>query len=173
MITALAMFLVPRMNKQQKELERMTRVIGAHDRLGEVLPDQETGKQPELEPYVLEGSDIENSVRFDVTGLPEGAKVLLDGKPLPQVPILIEATDQPHAMRIEAPGHLPYETDVLIKRDTAIEVTMEPTSAGPQVTDASWASRSKNQEQNGLSASVRAGRPFPCVHCAWPDPLSR
>ncbi|MBW2260982.1 MAG: serine/threonine protein kinase [Deltaproteobacteria bacterium] len=129
-ITALVMFLIPRLNRQEQELERMTRVLGARDRLDEVLPEKKGGTQPAPEPAVLEGSDIENSVRFDVTGLPGGAKVLLDGKPLPQLPILIEADHQPHAMRIEAPGFLPYEADVLVLRDTELEVTMEPAPSG-------------------------------------------
>jgi serine/threonine-protein kinase len=128
-ITALAMFLIPRLNRQEEQLEQMTRVIGARERVDDVLPEKTAGARPPSTP-VLEGSDTENTVRFDVAGLPAGAKVLLDGKPLPQIPILIEASDEPRAMRITAPGHQPYEADVLIARDTTLDVTMEPLASG-------------------------------------------
>jgi serine/threonine-protein kinase len=144
-VSALAMLIVSRMNKQEREIERMTRVMGSKDRLEDILPQKtEPGDpEPKPEPILLEGSSGLNTVKFDVSGIPEDAKVLLNGKPLPQIPILIDASDVPYTIRVEAPGHLPWETDVAITEDTTLNVKLEP---GPTP-----ASHTKKKGKGGIS----------------------
>jgi serine/threonine-protein kinase len=127
-VTALTMFLVSRMNRQDREIERMTRVMGSKDRLDEILP----GKQEDpgaAQTAVFGDASVEDSVLIDFTGLPADATVFLDGKPLPQIPILIQGSPEPHAVRVEAPGYLTFETDVVVERDATVEVRMEPASS--------------------------------------------
>jgi hypothetical protein len=111
----------------------MSRVIGSKDRAEEYIPEPPPTSAPPP-PIVVEEPVVEQTVTLDLTGLPEGAEVELDGRPLPQLPILLPGDDDDHVLKVVAAGYEPWEADVTLLEDVLLEVEMTPlpTSAGPK-----------------------------------------
>ena len=65
-------------------------------------------------------------VQIRLRGLPDGARVLLDGRPTTQRPIQVARADRSHTVRVEAPGHLPSEVSFRASRDQELVFQLEP-----------------------------------------------
>jgi len=118
-----AMFALPLVSGRA---ERRTGVEEGKSHPGETIP------RAEEKPPAVEGpTGGEPAALLDVRGLPDGARVYLDGMPLPQIPILIEISEEPHALRVEAPGYLTLEQAVIVRSDTSVEVRLEPEPEPP------------------------------------------
>ena len=117
----------------------MSRVISTKQRADDFAPQTGAGGSarngdgtaaagdgnPEGSGSAATGPDGRERARFDVGGLPEEAVVFLDGEPLPQLPVLVEISDVPRTLRVEAPGWIPFEKTVTIPGETKITIEME------------------------------------------------
>ena len=56
---------------------------------------------------------------------PAGARVLLDGKPRSENPLVLEKNDEPHKLRVEAGGFLPRERDLVADADRTVRVALK------------------------------------------------
>jgi tRNA A-37 threonylcarbamoyl transferase component Bud32 len=88
------------------------------------------------------------SVTVEIEGLPPGAIVLWDGEAA-TLPITTARDPSPHHLKIEAPGYLPHEADIVPDRDRTIVL-------GPSLTRAP-AARSKRPR--GRAAAVEGSGP--------------
>lgn len=64
------------------------------------------------------------SVIVHVTGVPEGATILYDGKQMGENPFSVPYTDTIMAIRVEAPGHEPFSATLVPNRNTSVRATL-------------------------------------------------
>jgi hypothetical protein len=66
------------------------------------------------------------SVRITLTDLPPRARWTVDGRQLTANPFRAPRSDIVHLIRVEAPGHEPFETSVVFTNDTNVPIKMTP-----------------------------------------------
>lgn len=126
-LAGLAFFLHSRLAEEQEQVARMSRIMGGKERAQKMLPAEPAG-QPAPRPPVDEAisPSLPEMVLLELQGLPDGASVELDGRPLPQVPILLAPDDQEHLIVVEAPGYESWQRDVTLMEDLSLQVEMTP-----------------------------------------------
>lgn len=70
-----------------------------------------------------------NNVQIEVRGLPENAKIMYNGIPIPANPFKVESRDSIVQMKVEAPGYKPFVTAVVPSEDQVVVVSMTPQNA--------------------------------------------
>lgn len=98
-------------------------------RLAALAPD--AGAEQQVEPTKTKRT---GTVRIHLQGMPQRAAWFVDGRRLGANPFRAPRNNRVHKIRVEAPGHDPYETEVTFAEDREIEVEMaerEPTKAIP------------------------------------------
>jgi serine/threonine protein kinase len=83
----------------------------------EILEEQDDSQDDELEPAP--------SVEIRFVGLPPQAKVYVDDE-LVSTPISLSSSDKPRALKVVAPGYLPFFQTFVPLRDQTIEIEMRP-----------------------------------------------
>jgi serine/threonine protein kinase len=133
-IAAVAFLLHSRMTRQQQDIERMSRVIGSKSLAEKYLPEKSAPLPPGLNrPAKPAGDETVAAITLDIVGLPSEASVNLDGRPLPQIPILLEPDEDVHVLEVQAVGYEPWQKDVALAEDVTVQVQMTPLSvAGPK-----------------------------------------
>lgn len=71
-------------------------------------------------------------VQIDLTGLPAGARVLFDDRPVEKLPLRVDRADATRTLRVELDGHEPFEMNIDISEDRLVEVTLEPATVEEQ-----------------------------------------
>jgi len=68
------------------------------------------------------------SVRISLILSPPHARVMLDGTPRTQNPLLLEPSSKPRLLRVEADGYEPLEKDLNVRQNQTIKVTLKEKS---------------------------------------------
>jgi len=85
-------------------------------------------------PTKVERAKSSGTVRVRLSGVPRGAVWFVDGRQLGANPFRAPRSNQMHRIRVEAPGHEPFETEVTFAEDREVTVAMvatEPVKAIP------------------------------------------
>lgn len=89
----------------------------------EVIANEQPSETVEEEPAKAPEKS-RGRVRVKLTGLPDGAVWYVDGHPLRANPFMAPKGSLTHTIRVEAPGHEPFETKVAFTEDQEIPVEM-------------------------------------------------
>jgi hypothetical protein len=73
-------------------------------------------------PQSISATLASNVGRVRIESRPEGANVLIGGRPRGQTPLTVTLEQGEHAVRLEAPGHAPHEQNVVVLRDQTARV---------------------------------------------------
>ncbi|MFH1438518.1 MAG: serine/threonine-protein kinase [Pseudomonadota bacterium] len=66
-------------------------------------------------------------VTMSFNGIPPGARISVDGQPV-EDPVRVDVRQGPYHVLVEADGFEPFEADLPVKSDTAVQVNMTPIS---------------------------------------------
>lgn len=75
------------------------------------------------------------TIRVRLSGVPAGARITVDGRPLGANPFRAPRDNVVHAIRVEAPRHEPFETTLTFAEDRDVAVEMEPIEESPELGD--------------------------------------
>ncbi len=129
-LAALAFFMHSRLARQEQDIERMSRVIGSKKRVDSLIPARPASASPDGSTQDEDRSSADPArVRLELTGLPDDATVELDGRPLPQIPILLEPDTGSHVLEVKSAGYEDWEKDIALTADLLIEVVLIPLPA--------------------------------------------
>jgi serine/threonine-protein kinase len=87
-------------------------------------------KSEPAEPPAKAVTPEPKTVRVDITGLPAGARVYLDGRAV-AVPLIVTGSNEPHALAVEADGYKTHRQQLVLNENQRLQLTMEP-EAGAQ-----------------------------------------
>ena len=69
-------------------------------------------------------------VTIRIRGMPDGARVTLDGEPM-KAPITVLRTEDPALLKVTARGYDTFEKALLLTRDQTVEVEMKKRTRAP------------------------------------------
>jgi len=84
---------------------------------------------PAPQPSIPQPALIEGKVRISVSNVPEGARVLLDGKPAESLPLLLPPSTEPHILVVEADGFERFEKAFVPESNLEIAVLLQPAAS--------------------------------------------
>jgi eukaryotic-like serine/threonine-protein kinase len=100
-------------------------------------------------PTKVERTKSAGTVRVRLEGVPRGGVWFVDGRQLGANPFRAPRSNQMHRIRVEAPGHEPFETEITFAEDREVTVEMTPTEPVKAIPNAIKA------YQHGLRANQR------------------
>jgi len=86
---------------------------------------------PAQEPAAAKKPAQASKVRISLELTPPGAKVLVDGRPTANNPLLLKKNRRPYKLRIEAAGHAPHEQDLMADADRVLKIELQKTRPAP------------------------------------------
>lgn len=115
------------------------------------------------------GAEVPSDARIELSGLPVGARVWLDGVETRERSFVLRRGSE-HRLRVEAPGHRPYETNFVVERSDTLQLALAlvpaidaaapstSTSSAPAAEMAGTAGRSSTVVRSGRTGSGRIER---------------
>jgi hypothetical protein len=70
-----------------------------------------------------------SKVTIQLKGLPPGARATFEGKPV-MTPFAVDRSDEPGVLKVTAPGHWPYKSEIARDEDQNLTVKMVKKAGG-------------------------------------------
>ncbi len=77
------------------------------------------------------GTELEEGVLVEITGIPEGAKIIYNGAPVPMNPFRASRKKTIVPLRVEAEGFEPFATSVVPEKDLVLTVELRRKDSEP------------------------------------------
>jgi hypothetical protein len=114
--------------------------------------------EPVPSPTAEERPALPSEIRIELRGLPDGAAVSIDNRPMGQ-PVVLTASTKPIILKVTATGYHAHEQALVPDRDLRVDVSMARKASGGKTGPSSRKRRAAAKEQAG-PGGVWADNPF-------------